>query len=270
MTPDSPLVDIVLASPNHNERRVPGGPDMLLIHYTGMGTGDDAVRWLCDPVSAVSCHYLVHEDGRIVQMVPEARRAWHAGVGNWRGQDDINSRSIGIEIVNLGHAAGYPDFPEAQVRAVAQLCADCAARWAIPPERLLGHSDVAPGRKADPGEKFPWDQLFSAGLGHYVEAAPIAGGRFFGLGDRGDPVAAYQGLLAAYGYGVPIDGTFGETTRQATIAFQRHFRRACVDGVADASTVETLHRLLMQLPQSPLRRSGAVAQATADRVHVSA
>nr|WP_246232505.1 N-acetylmuramoyl-L-alanine amidase [Aurantimonas aggregata] len=270
MTPDSPLVDAVLASPNHNERRVPGGPDMLIIHYTGMGTGDDAVRWLCDPVSAVSCHYLVHEDGRIVQMVPEARRAWHAGAGDWRGQADINSRSIGIEIVNLGHEYGYPDFSDVQIRAVVQLCADCATRWAIPPERLLGHSDVAPARKADPGEKFPWDQLFSAGLGHLVEASPITGGRFFGLGDKGEPVAAYQGLLAAYGYGVPIDGTFGETTRQATIAFQRHFRRERVDGIADASTVETLHRLLMRLPRSPFRRSVPTAQATTDPLDISA
>ena len=270
MTPDSPIVDTVVASANHNERRVPGGPDMLLLHYTGMGTGDDAVRWLCNPDSGVSSHYLVHEDGRVIQMVPEARRAWHAGVGDWRGEADINSRSIGIEIVNLGHAAGYPDFPDPQIRAVIELCADCATRWAIPPERLLGHSDIAPARKCDPGEKFPWDQLFIAGLGHYVDPAPIAGGRFFGLGDAGEPVAAYQGLLATYGYGVPIDGTFGETTRQATIAFQRHFRRERVDGVADASTVETLHRLLTRLPRSPFRRPIPMAHATVDPINISA
>jgi N-acetylmuramoyl-L-alanine amidase len=253
LIPDSPFVDAIVASANHNERRMPGGPDMLLLHYTGMGTGDDAVRWLRDPGSGVSSHYVVHEDGRVIQMVPESRRAWHAGVGEWRGQTDINSRSIGIEIVNLGHDGGYPPYPDAQIRAVIELCADCARRWAIPAERLLAHSDIAPARKSDPGEKFPWDQLFSAGLGHHVDPVPISGGRFFGLGDRGEPVAAFQALLAAYGYAVPIDGNFGETTRLATVAFQRHFRRERVDGVADASTVETLHRLLTQLPRSPFR-----------------
>lgn len=251
MIPDHAGVDEICPSPNHTERRDGLRPDMLILHYTGMGTGEAAMRWLCAPESEVSCHYLVHEDGRIVQMVPEEKRAWHAGAGSWRGRDDINSRSIGIEIVNVGHGNGYPDFPTAQIDAVTRLCADCVARWAIRPEFVLAHSDVAPARKSDPGEKFPWLQLFSAGIGHAVDPAPLRGGRYFGLGDRGEPVAAYQSLLAAYGYGLPCDGTFDDATRQATVAFQRHFRQERVDGIADASTIETLHRLLTSLPRSP-------------------
>ncbi|MEX6505805.1 N-acetylmuramoyl-L-alanine amidase [Jiella sp. M17.18] len=255
MTPDSSLVREVRPSPNHNERRVSGAPDILLLHYTGMGTGEGAARWLCDPESEVSCHYLVHEDGRVVQMVPEARRAWHAGQGSWRGRSDVNSRSVGIEIVNPGHGNGYPDFPEEQVEAVIALCADIVARNRIPAEFVLAHSDIAPARKIDPGEKFPWGRLAAAGIGHYVEPSPRRGGRFFGPGDRGEPVAAWQGLLAAYGYDVAQEGVFDEPTRLATIAFQRHFRPDCVDGIADVSTIETLHLLLKALPRSPFAGS---------------
>ncbi len=259
MKPDAARIDEVRPSPNHTERRLAGGPDMLILHYTGMGTGEGAVRWLCDPQSGVSCHYLVHEDGCVVQMVPEARRAWHAGAGSWRGRDDINSRSIGIEIVNLGHGNGYPDFPAAQIEAVVELCKECVGRWPIVPEFVLAHSDIAPARKSDPGEKFPWNQLFLAGIGHFVPPAPLRGGQFFGRGDQGEPVAAYQSLLAAYGYDVPIDGVFEETTHFATIAFQRHFRPERVDGVADISTIETLHRLLTALPCSPFARDDSPA-----------
>ncbi|MEC5290052.1 N-acetylmuramoyl-L-alanine amidase [Aurantimonas sp. C2-6-R+9] len=254
MKPDAARIDEVRPSPNHTERRLSGGPDMLILHYTGMGTGEGAVRWLCDPQSGVSCHYLVHEDGRVVQMVPEEQRAWHAGEGSWRGRGDVNSRSIGIEIVNVGHGNGYPDFPAAQIASVIELCRECVGRWPIPPEFVLAHSDIAPARKSDPGEKFPWDQLFFAGIGHFVVPAPLRGGRFFGRGDRGGPVSAYQSLLAAYGYAVPIDGVFEDTTHFATVAFQRHFRPERVDGVADASTIETLHRLLTALPRSPFDR----------------
>ncbi|KQT50911.1 N-acetylmuramoyl-L-alanine amidase [Aureimonas sp. Leaf454] len=248
---DSALVTDLLPSPNCNDRRVATGPDMILLHYTGMEDGEMAARWLALERSQVSCHYLVHEDGRIVQLVREAMRAWHAGAGTWRGRDDVNSRSIGIEIVNPGHDHGYRPFPDAQIEAVIALCRDIRSRWTICAEAVLAHSDIAPARKQDPGELFPWARLHRAGLGHFVEPSPIRGGRFFGLGDEGEPVAAYQGLLAAYGYEVEATGRFDESTRFATIAFQRHFRPAKVDGIADHSTIETLHRLLVSLPTSP-------------------
>lgn len=238
----------VRVSPNFGPRRDCAAPDIILLHYTGMLTGESAEAWLCDPVSEVSAHYLVHEDGRIVQMVRESDRAWHAGKGSWRGRSDVNSRSVGIEIVNPGHAFGYPDFPEAQIASVISLCRDIAVRHGISPERVLAHSDVSPGRKIDPGEKFPWSALFAAGVGHLVEASPIGGGRFLTVGDRGEPVEALQSMLALYGYGVDISGEFDQLTATVVEAFQRHFRPARIDGVADRSTIETLHRLLTALP----------------------
>lgn len=258
MTPDSPLVGELRPSPNVGERRGVAGPDMMILHYTGMGDGEMAVRWLCAQESEVSCHYLVHEDGRIVQMVPEHRRAWHAGAGSWRGREDVNSRSVGVEIVNPGHDHGYPAFPPAQVAAVIGLCRECMARWRMPAENLLAHSDIAPARKRDPGERFPWDRLFAAGLGHYVAPSPVVEGRSLGLGDRGEPVAAFQSRLAAYGYGVGPSGLFDADTQFATIAFQRHFRPAKVDGVADASTTDTLRRLLAGLGRSRFEGRAAV------------
>lgn len=260
MTPDSHLVGEVKPSANFNARRDGYGPTILLLHYTGMGTGDQALEWLCNPESEVSAHYLIHEDGRVVQLVEEANRAWHAGEGSWRGRKDVNSSSIGIEIVNGGHAGDLPAYPDEQIRVVIDLCRDIVRRQAILPEFVLAHSDIAPGRKEDPGEHFPWERLHANGIGHRVEPSPLRGGRFFGPGDRGEPVSAFQAMLAAYGYGVPIDGDFGEVTRLATSAFQRHFRPARVDGVADISTIETLHRLLGSLERSPFANE-AVAGA---------
>jgi len=235
-------------SPNTGER-VGGGPvDILLLHYTEMESGKIAENWLCDPQSEVSCHYIVHEDGCVVQMVPEALRAWHAGRSCWKGETDINSRSIGIEIVNGGHEYGLPAFPDMQIEAVIALSRDILARNAIPPERVLAHSDVAPGRKRDPGELFPWGRLAAAGVGHWVEPSALGGGRFFSTGDTGQPVEALQSMLAMYGYNADITGAFDEKTAAVVAAFQRHFRPARVDGVADASTIETLHRLLSALP----------------------
>lgn len=245
--PDSPLVGILAPSPNHGERRAP--VDMLLLHYTGMARAEAAIDLLRDPRAEVSCHYVVLEDGGIVQMVSEARRAWHAGVSSWEGVTDTNSRSIGIEIVNPGHSLGYPAFPEAQIIAVAALCQDILARHAIRADRVLAHSDVAPLRKEDPGEKFPWHLLHHAGVGHLVHEAPIRGGRFFMQGDGGEPVAALQSMLALYGYGLAVTGTYDAETEAVVRAFQRHFRRAKVDGVADASTIMTLRELLMTRPQ---------------------
>jgi N-acetylmuramoyl-L-alanine amidase len=235
-------------SPNFGERRDGKKADIVLLHYTGMETATAALDWLCNPQSEVSCHYLVHENGGVVQMVPERCRAWHAGMGYWAGETDINSRSIGIEIVNQGHAFGYPEFPDAQIASVVELCRDIVDRHSIRPERILAHSDTAPGRKADPGEKFPWSFLYSEGIGHLVEPTPIRGGRFFVLGDCGQPVEALQSMFAYYGYGIEITGNFDEETRAVTEAFQRHFRPERVDGVADISTIETLHRLNAALP----------------------
>ncbi len=239
----------VQPSPNHGEREGGRKPDMILLHYTGMGTAEGALDWLCRAESQVSSHYFVFEDGRVVQLVPEERRAWHAGKSLWRDEADINSLSIGIDIANAGHPGGLPDFPDAQVEAVIELCRDCGQRWAIAPERVLGHSDVAPVRKVDPGEKFPWARLAAAGVGHWVEPAPITGGRFFQKGDVGQPIEALQSMLSLYGYGTEITGEFSTKLEGDVQAFQRHFRPARVDGIADFSTIDTLHRLLSSLPR---------------------
>ncbi|WP_394068633.1 N-acetylmuramoyl-L-alanine amidase [Roseixanthobacter glucoisosaccharinicivorans] len=244
--PDSGLVGALAPSPNHGERKAP--IDMVLLHYTGMESAEAAIALLRSPAAEVSCHYVVLEDGIIVQMVPEALRAWHAGLSSWEGITDTNSRSIGIEIVNRGHGLGYPDFPEVQVTAVGALVADIVARHAIRADRVLAHSDVAPMRKDDPGEKFPWEVLHHAGIGHYVHEAAVRGGRFFMIGDGGEPVAALQAMLALYGYGIAVTGVFDEETRAVVTAFQRHFRRSKVDGVADASTIMTLRDLIQTRP----------------------
>ncbi|CDM58399.1 MULTISPECIES: N-acetylmuramoyl-L-alanine amidase [Rhizobium] len=237
----------VRPSPNHGERAGGRKPDMILLHYTGMPTRDGALEWLCRDESQVSSHYFVSEDGEVLQLVPEERRAWHAGKSYWQGETDINSLSIGIEIANAGHPGGLPEYPQEQIQALVELCRDCGQRWSIVPERVLGHSDVAPIRKVDPGEKFPWKDLHRAGVGHWVEPAPIAGGRFFQRGDRGQPVEALQSMLSLYGYATEITGEFSDRTAGDVEAFQRHFRPARIDGIADFSTIDTLHRLLASL-----------------------
>lgn len=237
----------VLPSPNHGERVGLIAPDMIILHYTGMESEDGAIDWLRRPESEVSSHYVVRENGEVLQLVPESRRAWHAGKSFWAGKTDINSHSIGIEIANPGHTFGLPDFPDRQIDAVIDLCRDCMRRWQIRPERVLGHSDVAPVRKVDPGEKFPWARLHAAGIGHWVEPSPISSGRFFQQGDSGPPVEALQTMLSLYGYRTEITGIFSESMKGDVEAFQRHFRPERVDGIADASTIETLHRLLTAL-----------------------
>jgi N-acetylmuramoyl-L-alanine amidase len=240
---------IVAPSPNHGERVGVSQPNMIILHYTGMPTAEGALSWLCNPESQVSSHYLVYEDGRVVQLVPESRRAWHAGKSSWAGVTDNNSCSIGIEIANAGHPGGLPDFPAQQIAAVAELCRDCGMRWSIAPERVLAHSDIAPIRKVDPGENFPWAALHQSGVGHWVEPAVITGGRFFQRGDAGQPVEALQSMLSLYGYGIDINGEFCEKTEGVVAAFQRHFRPVRVDGIADFSTIDTLHRLISALPR---------------------
>lgn len=245
-TPESAVATQVVPSPNHGERRLP--VDMLILHYTGMTDGAAVVLRLSNPLAEVSAHYVVFEDGRVIQMVPEARRAWHAGAGAWEGERDVNSRSIGIEIVHPGHAGGLPPYPEAQIGAVAALARDILGRWPIRADRVLGHSDVAPARKQDPGEGFPWERLHREGIGHWVAPTPIRDGRFFAEGDAGQPIEALQAMFALYGYDQPVTGRFDAHTRDVVAAFQRHFRPARVDGVADASTITTLRDLLAARP----------------------
>jgi N-acetylmuramoyl-L-alanine amidase len=246
--PDSKIVARVVPSPNHGARRDGPRADIILLHYTGMQSSQAALERLCDAQSKVSSHYLVFEDGEIFQMVPEALRAQHAGVSLWAGDDDINSRSIGIEIANPGHDFEYPDYPKPQVEAVIALCRDIIARMKIPPDYVLAHSDVAPTRKQDPGEKFPWRRLHESGVGLWVKPAPItadsATSRSLKEGDKGDAVAELQKELTEYGYGLPVSGDYDELTKAVVAAFQLHFRPARVDGIADTSTRATLRALL--------------------------
>jgi N-acetylmuramoyl-L-alanine amidase len=219
-------------------------PDMLVLHYTGMETAEAALDWLTREEAKVSAHYFVDEDGRIAQIVAEEARAWHAGQSLWAGETDLNSCSIGIEIHNPGHDFDYPDFSDAQMRAVEALCLDILSRHPIPPHRVLAHSDIAPGRKRDPGEKFDWARLARAGIGLWVEPAEIVGDQGMGVGDEGEIVTALQQALCEFGYGVEVTSTYGRGLEQVVEAFQRHFRPALVSGRADRSTCETLDRLL--------------------------
>lgn len=242
--PDSPICTEINPSPNFGERAEGVPLDTLILHYTGMPDGEAALKWLCSEKSQVSCHYFIFEDGRIVQLVPEEARAWHAGASFWRGKRDINSHSIGIEIDNPGHEHGYRAFPERQIAAVIALCRDICERRAILPEDVLAHSDIAPERKEDPGELFPWDLLAEEGIGLWSSPVKITGGRFLQEGDRGQPVEALQSMLGLYGFDLSVTGDFDAQTTLCVMAFQRHFRPARVDGIADMSTITGLHQVL--------------------------
>lgn len=242
------VVTRYVPSPNHGPRPDGRRPDLLLLHYTGMPTADAALARLCDSAAEVSAHYLVEESGGVVQLVAEDRRAWHAGASEWAGETDVNSCSIGIEIANGGHAGGLPPYPEAQIGAVIALAREIVDHWSIPQHRVLAHSDVAPARKEDPGELFPWDRLHEAGIGHWVRAEPPDGTRLLARGDHGEAVETLQEALAEYGYGLAVTGEFDEATELTLIAFQRHFRPARVDGILDGSTLNALRDLLASLP----------------------
>lgn len=251
--PDSKLAESFRASPNVEPRRERRAPDMLLLHYTGMESAAAALDWLTIEESKVSAHYLIDESGTIIQMVPEELRAWHAGQSLWAGETDLNSCSIGIEIHNTGHPpkgeeGRLPAYPDIQMQAVEALCRDILSRHAIPADRILAHSDVAPARKQDPGETFDWGRLAAAGIGHWVAPAAIGDDPGMGIGDEGEGVLALQEALSAYGYGIETTGTYGRGMENVVTAFQRHFRPARIDGRADASTVETLQRLLSARP----------------------
>ena len=241
---DSCVVAEVVPSPNFGERKGGRRPDMIVLHYTGMQDADAALMLLTSRGSEVSAHYFVFEDGRIVQLVEETHRAWHAGAAFWAGETDINTCSIGIEIVNPGHTYGYPEFPGRQIAAVTALCRSIFTRHTIAPTRVLAHSDVAPSRKQDPGEKFPWRVLHDSGVGHWVSPAPIAEGSVLSLGDRSEAVISLQKSLGEFGYGIAATGIFDSATHDVVVAFQRHFRPQRVDGVADLSTLKTLAEVL--------------------------
>ncbi len=244
---NSCVVAEVRPSPNHGERKGGVTPDMIVLHYTGMSDNEAALKLLSSPGSEVSAHYVVLQDGHIIQMVAEDRRAWHAGTSSWAGETDINSYSIGIEIANPGHDHNYPEFPRRQVAAVTALCRSIFTRYKIRADRVLAHSDIAPARKQDPGEKFPWRLLADSGIGLWVKPAPLnIPGPIFVLGEKNPTIEEAQKLLARFGYGVSASGYFDGTTRDAIAAFQRHFRPARVDGVLDVSTLTTLRALLAE------------------------
>jgi N-acetylmuramoyl-L-alanine amidase len=244
-SPDSPLVHAVVPAVNVEPRAAGVAPTLLILHYTGMSSAERAVAWLACAQSRVSCHYVVDEVGRITQLVPERLRAWHAGISYWAGVTDVNSASIGIEIHNPGHEDGYPDFSRAQMAAVTALSADIARRFGIRSRDILAHSDVAPSRKIDPGEKFDWRAFHRSGVGHWVEPVPVDPDDLgFETGYVGAAVLEFQRLLARYGYGVAETGTLDVGTAFVVRAFQLHFRPARVDGRLDRSTLETARRLL--------------------------
>ena len=209
-------------SPNHDDRVSDAEIDMLILHYTGMRSGAEAIERLCDPAAKVSAHYVVEEDGRITRLVDEERRAWHAGVSYWRGETDINGLSIGIEIVNPGHEFGYRAFPDAQMASVTALCLDVMARHPIPAARVLGHSDVAPDRKQDPGELFDWQRLAARGIGLWPKTSSI---------DMRPDEELARTALTRIGYNPDI------VLNTVITAFQRHFRPARIDGVLDEETM---------------------------------
>jgi N-acetylmuramoyl-L-alanine amidase len=214
-------------SPNHDSRDIEGrgtAPiDMLVFHYTGMKSAAAALERLCDPAAKVSAHYTIDEDGTVYAMVPEAQRAWHAGVAYWAGERNVNARSIGIELVNPGHEFGYCAFSASQIAALTTLCHSILMRHPIPSARVLGHSDVAPARKQDPGELFPWKQLARSGIGLWPQ--------------RRDSVLGAE-ALSRFGYDpdAPQD--------KVITAFQRHYRPNKSDGIWDEECGSLLAGLL--------------------------
>jgi len=214
---------------------------MLVLHYTGMDDAESAIERLRDPNAGVSAHYVVAEDGSVSRLVAEDKRAWHAGAGAWRGETDVNSASIGVEIVNGGHCYGLPDFPDAQIGAVIALAQGVLQRWDIKPSGVLGHSDLAPERKLDPGERFRWRELAAAGVG--VWPTNVTGDQTVRHGPgrgSGETLARLQERLRAIGYAEPGEGEYAPRTRAVVAAFQRRFRASRVDGLIDGETANLI------------------------------
>jgi N-acetylmuramoyl-L-alanine amidase len=236
------LTLIPAPSPNFNERQHP--LDMLVLHYTGMPDGPSALARLReDREPRVSAHYMVEEDGRVFVLVPEDKRAWHAGRSSWRGRDDLNSRSIGIEIVNPGHEFGYRPFTEPQLAAVLELCQGIRTRWSIPQHNIVAHSDIAPDRKEDPGELFPWKRFAEAGVGLWPEPVRPEPWMMHGaaMGDAGMTVEGFQRDLATIGYRIDVTTMFDEATAAVVRAFQRRWRPERVTGEGDTVTITLAH-----------------------------
>ncbi|NQV54662.1 MAG: N-acetylmuramoyl-L-alanine amidase [Rhodospirillales bacterium] len=216
-------------SPNFGPRPTDTPIDMLVLHYTGMKSAVEALSRMCDPAAEVSAHYLIDEDGAVYHLVEEGARAWHAGISMWQGRSDLNDRSIGIELQNPGHEFGYRDFPAAQMAALIQLSADIVSRNSIPAGHVVGHSDIAPGRKMDPGERFDWQALAGGGVGMWPSDNARAG--------AADAEDTADQLMAELGYDT-------RDRAAAIAAFQRHFRPALIDGKADAETLALMAALL--------------------------
>jgi N-acetylmuramoyl-L-alanine amidase len=225
-----------LPSPNQDDRLAGVPIDTLILHYTGMRSAQEAIDRLRDPAARVSSHYVVDEDGAILRLVPEERRAFHAGVSHWRGNTELNGRSIGIEIVNPGHEWGYRDFPVLQLAAVCDLCLAILGRHPIPARNVVAHSDVAPDRKEDPGERFDWRSLAENGVGLWPSDVPDFGSG--GVVDDAAGLSAVCQSLAEIGYRTDLDLAI------LLRAFQRHWRPEAVTGRPDAGTLARLHGVL--------------------------
>jgi N-acetylmuramoyl-L-alanine amidase len=219
-------------SPNFNERQLP--VSMIVLHYTGMQSAEAALARLTDPAAEVSAHYLIEEDGTIHRLVAEDKRAWHAGQSHWRGITDVNSASIGIELVNPGHEFGYREFAPAQIEALIPLLAEIKDRYEITRGNIVGHSDIAPTRKQDPGELFPWARLARVRL-----ALPRPTKNLM------DPLWTDAGfLLALERFGYEVTDKLA-----AVVAFQRRFRPELIDGEIDGECRCLLLALLLPKPQ---------------------
>ncbi len=227
-----------LPSPNHAARPDGVPIDTLVLHYTGMKSAREAIERLRDPKAKVSSHYAVDEDGTVWRLVAENRRAAHAGVSFWRGHSGLNDRSIGIEIVNPGHEHGYRDFPVLQLVAVCDLCLSLLSRHPIDARNVVAHSDIAPDRKEDPGEKFDWQGLAREGVGLWPQGVPD-----LGTGGAVRDAASLRDVRAALGdigYRVAAEGALDPALSTVLRAFQRHWRPEAVTGQADAGTLARL------------------------------
>ncbi len=260
------LQDILsIPSPNFDDRPPDARIDLIVLHYTGMQDGAAALARLTDPapvagrypgpwqdpaidpataLARVSAHYVIEEDGRIFTLVPEEKRAWHAGASHWRGRDNVNASAIGIELVNGGHDFRLPGFAHAQIERLIALLRDIQNRRGLSPACVVGHSDVAPQRKRDPGEKFPWERLEAAGVALGVEVSERGDAPVLSPGDSGDAVAGVQYTLAEVGYGIDVTRDYDAATQAVIAAFQRRRRPRRVTGVLDLETSDLLDAVL--------------------------
>lgn len=235
--PREPVIHRDHPSPNWNERKCP--IDMVVLHYTEMKPVETALERMCDPAAEVSAHYCITEEGEVIRLVPEDKRAWHAGKSFWRGQADVNSASIGIELDHPGHALGYRPFAEAQIEALIPLLDSIVRRYKIPYANVVAHSDIAPARKVDPGELFPWDRL-----ARWKLCLPRP--EKLNLGDPFGNDGAFLLALERYGYDI-------SDAVKAIEAFQRRWRPETIDGVADGECRAILFQLLLDRDEGRAR-----------------